>query len=142
MLALLPSTLEKMSFRPKRILIMRPATLMVLQLPKELWEVRIIFGVSQMEYFTLLSLTGKKMMMRNTTEKDGKKAMKSQRLNCQKVSLSPMHSLGAQILCSHKGSQHALIFSTIATHQETINVLSDDLLKKIDLRKLGLWSML
>ena len=141
MLALLPSTLEKMSFRPKRILTMRPATLMVLQLPKELWDLRIIFGVSLMEYSTLLSLTGKKMI-RNTTERDGKKAMKSQRLNCQKVSLSVMHSLGATILLMQQRSQHALIYSTIATHQETINVLSDDLLKKIDLRKLGLWSML
>ena len=113
MLALLPSTLEMMSFRPKRILIMRPATLMVLQLPKELWEVRIIFGVSLMEYFTLLSLIGKLLKkigkVRITMEKDGKKVMKSQSLNCHPMSLSMMHSCTAQILQMQHKSQHALI---------------------------------
>ena len=56
---------------------MRPDTRLVLQLLQELLDLRIIFGVSLMEYFILLSPTGKKMMG-NTMEKDGKKAMKSQ----------------------------------------------------------------
>ena len=56
---------------------MRPDTRLVLQLLQELLDLKIIFGVSLMEYFTLLSLTGK-LMMTITMEKDGKKAMKSQ----------------------------------------------------------------
>ena len=113
MLAPLPSILEKMLITPKRMINMKLDIVPVLELPPESTEVKISSGVSLMEYFTLLSLIGKLLKkigkVRITMEKDGKKVMKSQLLNCHQMSLSTMHSCTAQILQMQHKSQHALI---------------------------------